>query len=78
MDVRGGTGQGGIFSKPFAGVESIGKFAGETGQGVDEGLQNSTCKGLYPKHGLAEKAQLFSFHLLGSNSCGPAQLRRQT
>lgn len=46
MDVSGETGQGRIFSKPFAGVEGVGKFAGEMGQGADEGLENSACKGL--------------------------------
>lgn len=57
MDASGEMGQGRIFSKPFAGVESIGKFAGETGQGADEGSRNSACKGLYSKQALEGMAR---------------------
>lgn len=55
--MSGETGQGRIFSKPSAGVESVGKFAGEMGQGADEASQNSACEGLYSKQALAGKAR---------------------
>lgn len=57
-------GQGRIFSKPSEGLESVGKFAEETGQGADEGLQSSTCKGFSTAS--SRKGSLSSFHLLPS------------
>lgn len=54
--MRSKMGQGRIFSKPSEGLESVGKFAGDTGQGTDEGLQSSTCKRFSSQQPLPEKA----------------------